>query len=104
VIGVTTGYPLYGADLSNRVVYVGRPGPHGAFTREPNCAAWRNAVNAGNFRYLVVAPVTSPDLPAETPTAAPREAAWTDATLIHRVGHLVTVYRIDHPLDPSRCP
>jgi hypothetical protein len=54
--------------------------------------------------YLVVAPVSSPTLPAETPTAPPREAAWTDATPIHRIGGLVTVYRVDHPLDPQACP
>src|SRR5439155_19533399 len=86
VLGVTTSYPLYGDDLSNRVVYVGRHGARGAFTREPTCADWRNAVNVGHFRYLVVAPVTSPDLPAEAPKEPPREAAWTDATPIHRVG------------------
>ncbi|MEA2410349.1 MAG: hypothetical protein QOC77_910 [Thermoleophilaceae bacterium] len=103
VLGVNTGYPLYGTDLSNRVVYVGRSGPHGAFTREPTCRDWRNAVNAGHFRYLVVAPVTSPTLPAEAPTAPPREAGWTDATRIHQVAGLVTVYRIDRPLDPAGC-
>jgi hypothetical protein len=103
VLGVNTGYPLYGTDLSNRVVYVGRSGPHGAFTREPTCRDWRNAVNAGHFRYLVVAPVTSPTLPAEQPKAPPREAAWTDATPIRRIGKLVTVYRVDRPLDPAGC-
>jgi hypothetical protein len=104
VLGVTTGYPLYGDDLSNRVVYVGRSGPHGAFTREPTCRDWRNAVNAGNFRYLVVAPVTAPDLPAEQPKAPPREAAWTDATPVRRIGGVTTVFRIDRPLDARSCP
>jgi hypothetical protein len=104
VLGMNTGYPLYGTDLSNRVVYVGRSGPHGAFTREPTCRDWRNAVNAGHFRYLVVAPVSSPTLPAEQPKAPPREAAWTDATPIRRIGKLVTVYRVDRPLDPAGCP
>jgi hypothetical protein len=104
VLGVTASYPLYGRDLSNRVVYVGRPGPHGSFTREPSCAAWRTAVNAGHFRYLVVAPVSSPDLPAETPKSAPIEAGWTDATPLRRIGGTTTVYRIDSPLDASACP
>jgi hypothetical protein len=107
VLGATTHYALYGDDLSNRVVYVGRSGPRGAFTREPDCRAWRNAVNAGHFDYLLVAPVSSPDLPAETPTQPPIEARWTDgdpaAVPIQRVGRLVTVYRLKGPLDPSGC-
>jgi hypothetical protein len=107
VLGATTHYALYGDDLSNRVIYVGRSGPEGAFTREPSCAAWRGAVNRGHFRYLLVAPVSSPDLPAETPTEPPVEASWTDgdpaAVPVKRVGRTVTIYRIDGPLDPSGC-
>jgi hypothetical protein len=106
VLGATVHYQLYGNDLSNRVIYIGRRGPHGAFTREPDCRAWRSAVNDGRFRYLVVAPVTSPDLPAETPSEAPVEASWTDgdpaAVPIQRIGDIVTVYRIDGRLD-ERC-
>lgn len=104
VLGVNTAYPLYGADLSNRMVYVGRHGAHGSFTREPDCEAWRNAVNAGHFRYLVVAPVTSPDLPAEQPKGPPVEASWTDATPLRRIAGVTTVYRIDSPLDAAACP
>jgi hypothetical protein len=103
VLGVTTGYPLYGDDLSNRVVYIGRQGARGTFTREPTCTDWRNEVNAGHFRYLVVAPVSSPDLPAETPKAPPREAGWTDATPIRYIGSTVTVFRVDRPLNPGGC-
>jgi hypothetical protein len=107
VLGATTQYALYGDDLSNRVIFVGRSGPHGAFTREPDCPAWRSAVNAGHFDYLLVAPVSSPDLPAETPTQPPIEASWTDsdpaAVALQRIGKRVTVYRIDGPLDPSGC-
>jgi hypothetical protein len=107
VLGATTHYQLYGDDLSNRVIYVGRSGPNGAFTREPSCAAWREAVNRGRFRYLLVAPVSSPDLPAETPTDPPIEASWTDgdpaAVPVERAGKLVTVYRIEGRLDPSKC-
>jgi hypothetical protein len=107
VLGATTHYQLYGDDLSNRVIYVGRSGPKGAFTREPSCAAWREAVNRGRFHYLLVAPVSSPDLPAETPTQPPVEASWTDgdpaAVPVERVGKTVTVYRIEGRLDPDRC-
>jgi hypothetical protein len=107
VLGATTHYQLYGDDLSNRVIYVGRSGPRGAFTREPSCAAWRQAVNRGDFDYLLVAPVSSPDLPAETPTEPPVEASWTDgdpaAVPVQRIGETVTVYRIEGKLDANRC-
>jgi len=86
------------------VVWIGRSGPGGRFTREPDCRAWRNAVNAGHFRYLIVAPVTSPDLPAEQPKAPPVERSWTDATPLRELGGVTTVYRIDRPLDPDGCP
>ena len=33
------GYGFYGTDLSNRVVYLGEEGPHGAFNAIPTCAA-----------------------------------------------------------------
>lgn len=107
VLGVTTTYSLYGDDLSNRVVYVGRSGSRGAFTREPDCRAWRIAVNAGHFDYLLVAPVSSPDLPADIPKQPPIEAGWTNgdpaAVPIQRVGRLATVYRLKGPLSPSGC-
>lgn len=108
VLGATVHYQLYGSNLSNRVAYVGRTRPNGGFTREPSCRAWRAAVNAGRFRYLVLTPVSSPDLPAETPTAPPVETSWTTgdpaAVPIYRSGRLVTVFRIDGELDPGGCP
>jgi hypothetical protein len=107
VLGATINYPLYGRDLSNRVIYVGRRGEHGAFTRLPTCRAWRAAVNAQRLRYLVVAPVSSPDLPAEEPTEPPIEAAWTAgdpaARPVYRFRDLVTVFRLDGPLDVAGC-
>jgi hypothetical protein len=108
ILGVNQSYALYGRNLSNRVVYVGRHGPNGRFGREPDCRAWRSAVNAGHFRYLIVAPVTSSDLPAETPKAPPRETAWTDgdpaAVRIKRLAGLSSIYRIDGTLDAATCP
>ena len=50
------GYGFYGADLSNRVVYLGEEGPHGAFNAIPTCAAFRAAVNDADLDYLVTSP------------------------------------------------
>ncbi len=57
--GTTAGflqYGFYGTDLSNRVVYLGAKGPHGAFNAIPTCRAFRAAVNAADLDYLVTSP------------------------------------------------
>ncbi len=90
-IGVVGGRPgfkqyiFYGDDLSNRVQYIARHGPHGAFLpiaseaaqddRERNfvqeCEEWRQAVNDGHYRYLVIGP------DQRTQSRLPIEAVWT---------------------------
>jgi hypothetical protein len=90
-IGVVGGRPgfkqyiFYGDDLSNRVQYIARHGPHGAFLpiaseaaqndRERNfvqqCEEWRRAVNSGDYRYLVIGP------DQRTQSQLPIEAVWT---------------------------
>ncbi len=51
---VTETYPLYGADLTNRVQWVGEIGDHGAFHRAASCTAWRDAVRQGRYEFVVV--------------------------------------------------
>ncbi len=46
-------YPLYGNDLSNSVTYVGDRTSHDYYSTPPNCVAWREAVNAGHFQFVV---------------------------------------------------
>jgi hypothetical protein len=48
-----TQYGWYGADLSNHVQYVGVHGPNGAYRLPRTCGELREAVNAGNYDYLV---------------------------------------------------
>ena len=75
--GTTAGfaqYGFYGTDLSNRVVYLGEEGPHGAFNAIPTCRAFRAAVNAADLDYLVTAPFLNFLHPGE-PIASP-EARW----------------------------
>ena len=75
--GTTAGFPgygFYGTDLSNRVVYLGERGPHGAFNAIPTCADFRAAVNDADLDYLVTAPFLNfidPDDPVPSP-----EARW----------------------------
>jgi hypothetical protein len=78
VVGTFGGffsYPLFGIDDSNHVEYVGRRGPHGSFAPIRTCTAWRTAVNAGHFRYLVTTPARDPWHPK--PLHPSPERAWT---------------------------
>ena len=98
------GYGFYGADLSNRVRYLGEKGPHGAFNAIPTCAGFRAAVDDAELDYLVTAPFLNfiePGNPVPSP-----EARWLRgepaAKPIQRSGP-VTVWRIDGRLDPTAC-
>ena len=73
VIGTTQHYPLYGADLSNRVSQVGIPGPRGAYSRARTCEEFARALADGGFRYVVAAPA---GVESRGGLRAPPEAAW----------------------------
>ena len=107
-------YVFYGDDLSNRVQYVARHGPHGAYLpiaseasqhlqRGPafvaQCQEWVQALNDGGYRYAVIGP------DQRTQSVAPVEATWTTAAGGTRVetNDDISVFRIDRPLDPAAC-
>jgi hypothetical protein len=91
-------YPLYGEDLSNYVQYVGTRGPHGAFKAIRQCAAWRRALNAGHYSYVVTGPV-----PAGAPDATPWTASDHAATLVIRESRAFSLFRLNGRLDPAGC-
>ena len=99
-------YGFYGTDLSNRVIYLGEKGPHGAFNAIPTCRAFRTAVNEAELDYLVTAPFLNFIHPG-SPIASP-EARWLrnepSVTPVDREGQ-VTVWKIPHglELDPLAC-
>jgi hypothetical protein len=105
--GTTAGfadYGFYGTDLTNRVVYLGQEGPHGAFNAIPTCAAFRAAVNEADLDYLVTTPFLNflhPGSPIRSP-----EARWlrgeNAVRPLLREGQ-VTVWQIRGPLDPGAC-
>jgi uncharacterized membrane protein YraQ (UPF0718 family) len=102
--GAYSQYGLYGDELSNYVQYVGQTGANGNFTRIETCAGFREAVNAGDYDYLV----TTPDLDLNDPRSArpSPERGWVDGDPavepILRVGR-VGVYRLSGELEPSGC-
>jgi hypothetical protein len=68
------GYGFYGPDLSNRVVYLGESGKHGAYNAIPTCEAFRAVVNDEDLDYLVTSPFLNflhPSKPVPSP-----EARW----------------------------
>lgn len=98
------GYGFYGADLSNRVRYLGEDGPHGAFNAIPTCAKFRAAVNAADLDYLVTSPFLNFLHPGD-PIASP-EARWLrgeDAVSPVLRSGPVTVWRVEGELDPAAC-
>ncbi len=105
--GTTAGflqYGFYGADLSNRVVYLGAKGPHGAFNPIPTCQEFRTAVNAAGLDYLVTSPFLN-FIHTTDPISSP-EAGWlrgeTAVVPIVRSGP-VTVWKVRGALDPTGC-
>jgi hypothetical protein len=100
--GVFTQYAFYGADLSNRVQWLGRRVADDGYARIGTCEAWRKAINAGHFDHVVT--TFDPYLPGGL-TNTP-EGRWTgsdpNAHVVLRQGP-VQVFRITGPLDPNGC-
>jgi hypothetical protein len=107
IVGTTAGflqYGFYGTDLSNRVVYLGEKGSHGAFNAIPTCSGFRAAVNSADIEYLVTAPFLN-FIHTGEPIPSP-EAAWLRgdpaAKPLLRSGP-VTVWKILGSLNPNAC-
>src|SRR3954453_7806262 len=102
--GAYNQYGSYGDDVDNYVQYVGRNLPQADFQAVETCAGFRQAVNDGDYDYLV----TTPKLDLNNPsTASPSpERGWvrTDPAVeeILHVGR-VSVFRVDGPLSPAGC-
>ena len=100
----TTGtrqYPLFGADLSNRVEFVGEERPHGGFVAPTSCPAWRRLLNEGNYDYVIA----SRDRIEPGKPPYPETARWTEgpgATIVLRKPPTV-VFKLGERLDPSAC-
>jgi hypothetical protein len=47
-------YGFYGADLSNRVQYIGQKGPHGTYRLPTSCPQFRRLINEGDYDYLIM--------------------------------------------------
>jgi hypothetical protein len=99
------GYGFYGPDLSNRVVYLGESGPHGAYNAIPTCEAFRAAVNDEDLDYLVTSPFLNflhPGKPITSPEAGWLRGARGVEPLFNEGP--VTVWKVTAPLKPACTP
>jgi hypothetical protein len=102
--GAYNQYGFYGDDVDNYVQYVGRHLPEADFRAIETCAAFRQAVNDGDYDYLI----TTPELDLNDPaTASPSpERGWVrNDPALEEVLHAarVSVFRVNGPLTPSGC-
>jgi hypothetical protein len=106
--GAFATYPFYGLDDSNRVQYIAAPGPTGSFTPIHTCTAWRTAVNAGHYRYVVTTPARDPWQRKQLTPSPERGWIATDPAA-HRIfrhvafGQPIEVYELSGPLNPAGC-
>ncbi len=104
--GLFLQYPLYGDDLSNRVEYLGRQDGDGGLIPLTTCVAWKRAINAGRYDYLLIGTDHYPIAPLVDAPAL----EWADTeigtglTQIARDGRFAATYRVVGPLDAGRCP
>ncbi|HSB54626.1 MAG TPA: hypothetical protein VLD58_09730, partial [Gemmatimonadales bacterium] len=101
-------YGYYGSDLSNRVQYIGVPGPQGQYTLATSCREFRRQINAGSYDYLIISQYTqdSRDSPYWFPIRA-----WTKddpaLKLVLEEPEITPepdyVYRVKGKVDPAGC-
>lgn len=102
--GAYNQYGFYGDATGNYVQYVGRHLPEADFQAIETCAAFRQAVNDGDYDYLI----TTPELDLNDPaTARPSpERGWVrNDPALEEILHSgrVSVFRVNGPLTPSGC-
>jgi hypothetical protein len=102
--GAYNQYGFYGDAVDNYVQYVGRHLPEADFQAIETCTAFRQAVNDGDYDYLITTPTLDLNEPS-TASPAP-ERGWVSgdpaAQEVLRSGR-VAVVRITGPLSPSGC-
>jgi hypothetical protein len=97
----TRQYPLFGADLSNEVEYLGLKRSHGGFEAPATCREYLQLLSEGNYDYAVATrDRTEPGKPPYPPSAQ-----WTaDAgakPLLKKPPSVV--FELPEDLDPSAC-
>jgi hypothetical protein len=102
--GAYNQYGLYGDQVSNYVQYVGRHLPEADFRAIVRCPEFRQAVNDGDYGYLVTTPAL--DLNNPSSASASPERGWVrNDPAVQEIVHSgrVSVFRITGELSPNGC-
>jgi hypothetical protein len=101
-------YGFYGADLSNRVEYIGQEGPDGTYRLATSCRQFRRLVNEGDYDFLIMSKFTqdSPEADYWYPIFA-----WSKSDpalkLVVEEPEIFPqpdyVFRVDGKMDPAGC-
>ena len=102
--GAYNQYGFYGDAIENYVQYVGRHLPEADFRAIESCPAFREAVNEGDYDYLI----TTPELDLNNPaTSSPSpERGWVkNGPALTEILHAsrVSVFRVEGALSPAGC-
>jgi hypothetical protein len=97
----TRQYPLFGADLSNHVQYIGEEQPNGGFTAPTTCRQWRRLLAEGEYGYVV----TTRDRIEKGKPVYPESTRWTEGLGVEEILRKppTVVFRLKGPLDPAAC-
>src|SRR5262245_39212219 len=100
--GAYNQYGFYGDEVDNYVQYVGRHLPEADFTAIETCPAFRQAVNDGDYDYLITTPTLDLNAPSNAHPSPERGWVRNDpaVTELLHAGR-VSVFRVDGELDPS---
>jgi hypothetical protein len=104
-------YGFYGSDLSNRVQYIGQPGPEGEYRVPSSCAQFRRLIDDGDYDYLVVSVYGTDEAeggPDDQEHFPLRGWVKSDPALEEILSENVepqpyTLYRVRGPLHPEQC-
>lgn len=99
VAGTYFSYPMYGADHSNYVQFIGRVLPRAAWAKVATCEEWRRTINDERFTLVVVANGLFSAEPAV-------DLAWTgDDPAAQKIyeRESVRVFRINGQMEPDGC-
>ena len=102
--GAYNQYGFYGDAVDNYVQYVGRHLPEADFRAIQTCAAFRQAVNAGDYDYLITTPELDLNNPADASPSPERGWVKNDPALQELVhASRVSVFKVNGPLLPAGC-
>jgi hypothetical protein len=101
-------FGFFGGDLTNRVKYIGVPGPDGTYRLATTCQAFRRQINAGDYDYLIMSKYTQ-DSPAAEYWYPIYDWVKDDPALKLVVAEPKIVpqpdyvFKVDGKLDPAGC-